>query len=220
VLRMASSISLRLCRNIVRRFVASRCLVVGSKYSISNFSLEVDRNQLRSLGQFVQPGGVCGLHTSAVNWKKKSTKRKTAAKEEESDAEEEEDEEEEAEEVDLARDFRMVDINVNTLRLDAVAKAGLAVPRGSVEQLLLEGKIRIDGQLCRKKALDVHVGMMIDLLLEPSPDNPDFSLIRRIIIHKISDRLDSHGRITVTVKKWASLTVDDYKITSTAKLTE
>jgi len=63
-----------------------------------------------------------------------------------------------------------------------------------------------------KKAALVDYGTIIDLLMDVSADNPDFSLVKRIQVHKIYDKTDNQGRLVVTVKRWDKLTVDDYKI--------
>jgi len=207
--------SLRLCRNAFRNVALSRA-VAASSYPLMGTKFEIGSSQLSSNCSLVHSVNACRFHTSPVNWKKKKEKKRAAQEEEsedEADAEEEE-EKEQAGEDDLAKDFRLVDCPVSALRLDTLAKVALAIPRASVEQLLVEGKIRVNGELCRKKAASVDVGTMIDLILEASPDNPDFTMVRRVIVHKIGDKTDNQGRLVVTVKKWASLIVDEYKLTA------
>ncbi|XP_025266421.1 uncharacterized protein C6orf203 homolog [Camponotus floridanus] len=135
----------------------------------------------------------------------KSNRRKRADnKKKDEDSDEEKDEYEEEAPV----GSKVLTINVASLRLDAISKAGFGIPRTKIEEAFYASKLRVNGKKVFKKSTEVEVGDEIDMVLHRDLDNPGLLIVNRIVILSMSP-LSNSIRIKLSTDK--KLLIEDYE---------
>ncbi|CAL1677951.1 unnamed protein product [Lasius platythorax] len=135
----------------------------------------------------------------------KYNKRKTAdnkkSRDEDSDEEEEENEE-------AAAGSKTITINIPSLRLDTISKAGFGITRNKVEEAFYASKFRVNGNKVFKKSMEVEVGDEIDLVSHRSLDNPGFLIVNKIVILSMNSASES---VRVKLSRDKNLLIEDYE---------
>ena len=105
------------------------------------------------------------------------------------------------------KNSKIIDTNVASLRLDAIAKAGFGISRTKIDKAFYNSNIRVNGEKCFKKGVTVEVEDEIDLITGRSPSNPNFLIVHRCIILAATATSDS---ISVRLLRNKSLLIEDY----------
>lgn len=147
-----------------------------------------------------------GMNCSII--KRFKHKKKSSTKREQVDSDEDENEDE----MDLDLDeshgkSKIVDIKVNSLRLDAVIKAGVGMARKKVEEAFYESKIRINGKKVLKISTEVKLDDEIDVIVNRPLENLNQLIVSRIKILSISA---ISGAIRIKVCRDKNLLIDEY----------
>lgn len=99
-------------------------------------------------------------------------------------------------------------MNVQSLRVDLLLKSGIGLARNKIETAFYESRIRINGKKLNKKSATCRIGDEIDLIRNDCPINPKNLVIARI---EILDTKANEDSISVTMKRFKTLTIEDYK---------
>lgn len=94
---------------------------------------------------------------------------------------------------------KIVELDVNSLRLDVIAKQGFGLSRVRTEECIIKGDIVINGDKAQKKSQDISQGDEIDFVKHINPDDPTMVDIKRLQIMELPDKSDSNGRLKVKV---------------------
>ncbi|XP_029667719.1 uncharacterized protein C6orf203 homolog [Formica exsecta] len=135
----------------------------------------------------------------------KSNRRKIVDNKKSGD-EDSDEEEEENEEVPAGS--KMLTINVPSLRLDTISKAGFGIPRNKVEEAFYASKFRVNGNKVFKKSMEVEVGNEIDIVSHRHLDNPKFLIVNRIVILSMTPTSNS---IRMKLSRDKNLLIEDYE---------
>lgn len=103
---------------------------------------------------------------------------------------------------------KLMNVHVNSLRTDALVKAGLGIARNKIETLFYESKIRVNGQKIFKKSAQVNVGDEIDVIKGTNPNNPNFLTVARVEILSATNKGET---INVKLRRCKTLTIDNYE---------
>ncbi|XP_063609785.1 uncharacterized protein LOC134783716 [Penaeus indicus] len=120
-------------------------------------------------------------------------------------------ESDEEEELESASDFRDMRVNVSSLRLDAVLKAGLNMSRNKVESAFYDSKIRVNGQKVMKKSKQLQEEDEVDIIKAVSSKNPAFLDISRVVVLSIGSYNEDTDKIQVRLRKYPQLLVEKYE---------
>ncbi|XP_029047334.1 mitochondrial transcription rescue factor 1 [Osmia bicornis bicornis] len=104
---------------------------------------------------------------------------------------------------------KIIDTAIPSLRLDAVAKAGLGMSRAKLDKEFYKSNLRLNGQKCLKKSAMVKVGDEIDLVLRKSPENPKFIIVDRCVLASVSADVEE-ATIRAKIIQDKSLLIEDY----------
>ncbi|XP_023021387.1 mitochondrial transcription rescue factor 1 [Leptinotarsa decemlineata] len=99
-------------------------------------------------------------------------------------------------------------INVLSLRMDAILKAGLGISRNKIETMFYESKVRLNGEKVPKKSAPVAEGDEIDIIKGINISNPSFLTIARLEVLSVKAKEDSIG---IKMRICKSLTVENYQ---------
>lgn len=142
-----------------------------------------------------------------------SCRHKSKKKKEQSEAkvESETDEEEEADDAwDKAitdKNSKLLNVNVGSLRIDALLRSGLGIARNKIETMFYENKIRLNGKPVHKKSDGVEEGDEIDIIREVNPNNPNLLTVARVEVLGVKPREEGYK---VKVRRCKSLVVENY----------
>lgn len=124
--------------------------------------------------------------------------------------ESETDEEEEDEAWDQAitdKGSKLINVNVSSLRVDALLRSGLGVARNKIETLFYENKIKLNGQAVQKKSETAEEGDEIDIVKEVNPNNPDLLTVARVEVLSVKPKEEGYK---IKVRRCKSLVVENY----------
>ncbi|XP_047473621.1 mitochondrial transcription rescue factor 1-like [Penaeus chinensis] len=133
---------------------------------------------------------------------KRGNRRQDFSDDEESDEEEE---------LESAADFRDMRVNVSSLRLDAILKAGLNMSRNKVESAFYDSKIRVNGQKVMKKSKQLQEEDEVDIIKAVSSKNPALLDISRVVVLSIGSYNEDTDKIRVRLRKYPQLLVEKYE---------
>ncbi|XP_057337472.1 mitochondrial transcription rescue factor 1 isoform X2 [Microplitis mediator] len=102
---------------------------------------------------------------------------------------------------------KIVVANVNSMRIDAVVKAGMGIPRNQAETAFYESKLRVNGHKVLKKGHQIGLEDEIDYIHGPSPNNPDFLLVTRLTVLNANNQEDGYK---IKLLREKSLTIENY----------
>ncbi|ROT67964.1 hypothetical protein C7M84_013945, partial [Penaeus vannamei] len=114
-------------------------------------------------------------------------------------------------ELESAADFRDVRVNVSSLRLDAVLKAGFNMSRNKVESAFYDSKIRVNGQKVMKKSKQLQEEDEVDIIKAVSSKNPAFLDISRVVVLSIGSYNEDTDKVQVRLRKYPHLLVEKYE---------
>ncbi|CAG9760910.1 unnamed protein product [Ceutorhynchus assimilis] len=106
------------------------------------------------------------------------------------------------------KNTKLMNLNVTSLRVDAVLKSALGVARNKIETLFYESKIRVNGKKIAKKGGTVYPGDEIDVIKGPDLKNPNFIIVARVEILSIKAAEES---INIKVRRCKSLLIEAYE---------
>lgn len=146
---------------------------------------------------------------------KKTKNRRPAGEDEDDEDEDEEDGDENPmlmdEDATAEDGSTMAEIDVPSLRLDAVAKNTLRITRSKVEEAFYKGELFINGERPNKKSLNISRGDEIDLILGVNKEDRNLVDIKKVLILDFPDKSTESGRMRVKVQTWQKVTVEAYK---------
>ncbi|KAL6438436.1 hypothetical protein ACFW04_004505 [Cataglyphis niger] len=122
-------------------------------------------------------------------------------KDEDSDEEKEENEEAPA-------GSKVLTINVPSLRLDTISKAGFGISRNKIEEAFYASKFRVNSNKVFKKSMEVEIGDEIDIVLHRNLDNPKFLIVNRIVILSMTPTSNS---VRIKLSSDKNLLIEDYE---------
>lgn len=99
------------------------------------------------------------------------------------------------------------DVDVNSLRLDSVAKSVFRMTRAKIEELYYNGSIYINGEHPSKKSCDISEGDEIDIVRQINPEDHTMVDIKRVQILKLPDKASETGRMKLKVSKVMELSI-------------
>lgn len=102
---------------------------------------------------------------------------------------------------------KVITFNTTSLRLDAIAKAGLGMSRANFEKEFYKSNIRLNGRIHLKKHVLVNVEDEIDHILTQSPENPKCIIVNRCKVVSISVGLE---KIQIKVIQDKNLMIENY----------
>lgn len=103
-------------------------------------------------------------------------------------------------------------VNVNSLRLDSVAKVILNIPRAKIDESFYKGLIYVNGERPEKKSETVHIGDELDLVRNIDPDDHTIVNVTRVQILSLPDKMTDTGHMKVEIRKWASLNIKSHEL--------
>ena len=106
------------------------------------------------------------------------------------------------------KNTKFLNAHVNSMRMDAVLKAGLGIARTKIDTLFYESKIRVNGQRILKKSAQLNVGDEIDVVRRVSEDNPNFLIVARVEVVNVEGR--GGEKLRVRLKRCKSLLIENY----------
>ncbi|XP_047467728.1 mitochondrial transcription rescue factor 1 [Mugil cephalus] len=144
--------------------------------------------------------------------KKKSSSRAAQEEEEEEEQEKEKDEDEkdpedsDYEDVDpnYPKDYKDMEKYVQSLRYDAVLKAGVDIARNKIEDAFYSGNLRLNGQRLIKKSKTVKVGDTLDMVLSEDPEKNTVTLAR-VILRRVFGETSRTDKYKVALRRWKCL---------------
>lgn len=98
---------------------------------------------------------------------------------------------------------------VNSLRVDAVLKAGLGMARNKVETSFYESRIRVNGNKIPKKSYKIGVGDEVDVIKGENMVNNTLLDVSRVVLVSAKESEDG-DRIIIKMKRFKNLTVEEY----------
>nr|CAH1156232.1 unnamed protein product [Phaedon cochleariae] len=107
----------------------------------------------------------------------------------------------------LDKSTKTIKINVPSMRMDALLKAGMGLSRNKIEVMFYESKVRLNGEKVPKKSITVQEGDEIDMIKGVNVDNPNFLTVARL---EILSSVQTENKLTVKIRRCKSLTVEDY----------
>ncbi|KAJ8966280.1 hypothetical protein NQ314_003632 [Rhamnusium bicolor] len=99
-------------------------------------------------------------------------------------------------------------VDITSMRLDAILKAGLGLSRNKIELTFYESKIRLNGEKVLKKSAHVQEGDEIDVIKGVNMNNPEFLTVARV---EVLSAIGQEESISVKLRRCKSLTVENYK---------
>lgn len=99
------------------------------------------------------------------------------------------------------------DVDVNSLRLDSIAKVAFKMTRAKVEELFYKGDIYLNGQRPSKKSCDISEGDEIDIIKQINSEDHTMVDIKRVQILKMPDKASETGRMKLKVSTVTELTI-------------
>lgn len=103
-----------------------------------------------------------------------------------------------------------VTIDVNSLRLDAVAKVAFSCTRARIEEAFYKRELLINGEKAAKKSEDLSLSDEVDLIMQNNVEDPTKIDIKRFQIVKLPDKASDMGRMKIDIKRWTLLTIEPY----------
>lgn len=179
-----------LCRNFSSLTQNDNLIVQKSRFLVTQNNLVIKRNKKS----------------------KKSSSNKSADRDEE---EEEEDDDDSSNENPLLMDDILgsqggtptQEVDVNSLRLDSVAKVAFKMTRARIEELFYKGDIYLNGQRPSKKSCDISEGDEIDIIRQINQEDHTMVDMRRVQILKMPDKGSETGRMKLKVSTVIDLTL-------------
>ncbi|XP_063991587.1 uncharacterized protein LOC135170024 [Diachasmimorpha longicaudata] len=102
---------------------------------------------------------------------------------------------------------KIITPSTQSMRIDAVVKAGLGIARSRADVALYESRIRINSEKVLKKGYQVGINDVIDFIVGPSPKNPKFTIVNRMTVLDAKPNVDT---IKLKVLREKNLVIDDY----------
>ncbi|XP_032666144.1 mitochondrial transcription rescue factor 1 [Odontomachus brunneus] len=179
--------------NIVRRSLYNNartlyCLPINFTYNNSTKSYSVQNH--------------CNLYI-AKRFKSSNKNKRKQSQNQESFNEEEDIVEEEA-----PAGSKIITINIQSIRLDAISKIAFGLSRNKIEEVFYASKIRLNEQKVFKKSKELDIGDQVDLILHRSENNSSFLVIHRIIILSM---VPSDNNIKIKISRDRNLLIENYK---------
>ncbi|XP_061897691.1 mitochondrial transcription rescue factor 1 isoform X1 [Entelurus aequoreus] len=140
----------------------------------------------------------------------KSNKKKGAAKPIQEEEEEEEDEEqnpesdyedEVEEDPNILKDYKDIEKYVESLRYDAILRAGLDVAHNKIEDSFYSNNLRLNGQPLIKKSKTVKVGDTLDMVLSENSGAKTVTL-KRVILKKFLGKSNNAEKHKISLRRW------------------
>lgn len=103
----------------------------------------------------------------------------------------------------------MLNVQVPSMRVDALLKVGMGIARAKVDELFYEDKLRINGKKVFKKAQSCEEGDEIDIIREVNPNNPNLLTVSRVEILTVKPKSDGFA---VSVRRNKNLLVENYEL--------
>lgn len=94
---------------------------------------------------------------------------------------------------------KATELDVNSLRLDSVAKAAFNKTRAKVEEAFYKGDILVNGEVPTKKSVNITVGDEIDMLMGPNSEDPTLVDYKRVQITELPDKANRMGHMKIKV---------------------
>lgn len=142
-----------------------------------------------------------------VPFRSKSKKKKTQVAVTESETEEEE-KEDAWDKAITDKSSKLMNVDVQSLRVDAVLKSGLGIARNKVEALFYENKIRLNGRPVLKKSDLVQEGDEVDVIKEVNIENPELLTVARVEVLGVKPKQEG---FKIKLRRCKSLVVDNYE---------
>ncbi|KAI4495654.1 hypothetical protein M0802_008489 [Mischocyttarus mexicanus] len=120
------------------------------------------------------------------------------------------DEDEDETDTDLDESYsksKILDIKVNSLRVDAIIKAGSFMTRKKVEETFYDSKIYINGKKLLKISTEVKLDDEVDVIMSRVPENVSQLIVMRLKILSISP---ISGALRIKICRDNNLLIDDY----------
>lgn len=105
------------------------------------------------------------------------------------------------------RNSKLMKIKIPSLRVDGILKTALGISRNKIDVMFYENRMRVNGEKLLKKNSLVNEGDEVDLIKSVSPANPENLIVARVEILSVAEKPDA---LDVKVKRWKSLTVENY----------
>lgn len=121
--------------------------------------------------------------------------------------ESETDEDEAWDEAITDKSSKLLNVNISSLRVDALLRSGLGIARNKVETLFYENKLRLNGQPLQKKAEVAQEGDEIDVIKEVNSKNPNLLTVARVEVLGVKAKEDGYK---VKLRRCKNLLVDNY----------
>lgn len=150
------------------------------------------------------------LTLNQKRFKKGKKGRRQERVEEEEESEDEDEEVDELEGADPKLGYQDINTTINSMRLDAVAKAGLGFPRAKIEEMFYDGRLRVNGERISKKSELLKEGDEIDAILGLNVENSEMLDVVRCQILKVDDKASSTGRAKVMLRKHGKMVINNY----------
>lgn len=138
------------------------------------------------------------------NKSKKSKSQREAVTESETDEAEEDDA---WEKTITDKSSKLMNVNVSSLRIDALLRPSLGIARNKVETLFYENKIRLNGHTVKKKSELVEEGDEVDVIKQVHPDNPNLLTVARVEVLAVKPREEGYK---VKMRRCKQLLVENY----------
>ncbi|RWS08743.1 putative serine/threonine-protein kinase mps1-like protein [Dinothrombium tinctorium] len=139
---------------------------------------------------------------------KKKAKTGNKRAEESSD---EESEEEIDEELEVVKDYKDIEVEMDSIRLDSVVKRALGLTRHNVESAFYESRIYYNGEKLEKKSVDLNEDDEVDLILGRNQENNDLLDVSRIVIRKIRLSDQKETLFAIKIRRFKRLIVENYE---------
>lgn len=144
--------------------------------------------------------------------KKRKSKDKQSARDSDKEDEDDDDDDDDDDDELVPIDYVDLDIETGNLRLDAVMKVALPIPRSKIDTLHAEDKIRVNGERVQKRSMDVGEGDVVDMINGRNRANSNLLDIRRFKLMSVPEFKTAKDRVKFKIRRWPSLTIENYKI--------
>ncbi|XP_057337471.1 mitochondrial transcription rescue factor 1 isoform X1 [Microplitis mediator] len=183
--------------------------------SLSSYNNNDDANNLSGVKSKFLTQGLSNTLLVPHNLDCLITKRCKSTKRQKQSSKNDDDSDDEEEELDAGisslvagnKNNKIVVANVNSMRIDAVVKAGMGIPRNQAETAFYESKLRVNGHKVLKKGHQIGLEDEIDYIHGPSPNNPDFLLVTRLTVLNANNQEDGYK---IKLLREKSLTIENY----------
>ncbi|KAJ3642213.1 hypothetical protein Zmor_025016 [Zophobas morio] len=106
------------------------------------------------------------------------------------------------------KNSKVMNITVNSTRIDAILKSGLGIARNKIETFFYESKIRLNGKKLLKKSDLAQEGDEIDVVKGASVTNPNFLTVARVEVLGVTDKGET---VSVKIRRCKNLAVEKYE---------